>query len=82
MLETYFSAAKMLEHLRSGPSGPYLDGFAEALERQGGPPHGRILAKGGVHKSRFSHSLLGTSDEFKLACLGRRQKTPGGLRLR
>ena len=35
MLETYFSASKMLEHLRSGPSGPYLDGFAAALERRG-----------------------------------------------
>ena len=38
MLETYFSAAKMLGHLRSGPSGPYLDGFAAALERQGYRP--------------------------------------------
>ena len=38
MLETYFSAAKMLGHLRSGPSGPYLDGFAAALERQGYSP--------------------------------------------
>src|SRR5271157_2708840 len=35
MLETYFSAPKMRSHLRSGPSGPYLDGFAAALERQG-----------------------------------------------
>ena len=35
MLETYFSASKMLAHLRSGPSGPYLDGFAASLERQG-----------------------------------------------
>ena len=35
MLETYFPASKMLGHLRSGPSGPYLDGFAAALERQG-----------------------------------------------
>lgn len=35
MLETYFSAPKRLKHLRSGPSGPYLDGFAAALERQG-----------------------------------------------
>ena len=35
MLEIYFSASKMLGHLRSGPSGPYLDGFAAALERQG-----------------------------------------------
>src|SRR5271170_1624022 len=35
MLETYFSASRMLARLRSGPSGPYLDGFAAALERQG-----------------------------------------------
>jgi len=35
MLETYFSTSKMLGHLRSGPSGAYLDGFAAALERQG-----------------------------------------------
>ena len=35
MLETYFSASKMRAHLRSGPSGPYLDGFSAALERQG-----------------------------------------------
>jgi site-specific recombinase XerD len=38
MLETYFSAPKMLGHLRSGPSGPYLDGFAAVLERQGYRP--------------------------------------------
>ena len=38
MLETYFPAAKMLGRLRSGPSGPYLDGFAAALERQGYSP--------------------------------------------
>src|SRR5690242_19356901 len=35
MLESYFSASKMLGHLRSGPSGPYLDGFAATLEYQG-----------------------------------------------
>ncbi len=35
MLETYFLAPRLLGHLRSGPSGPYLDGFAAALERQG-----------------------------------------------
>ena len=38
MLETYFPAAKMLGHLRSGPTGPYLDSFAAALERQGYSP--------------------------------------------
>src|SRR5271156_6222773 len=35
MLETYFLASKLPGHLRSGPSGPYVDGFAAALERQG-----------------------------------------------
>jgi site-specific recombinase XerD len=38
MLETYFSASKLLGHLRSGPSGPHLDSFAAALERQGYSP--------------------------------------------
>ena len=35
MLETYFSASTMLADLQSGPSGPYLDGYAAALGRQG-----------------------------------------------
>ncbi|MGA3093245.1 MAG: tyrosine-type recombinase/integrase [Terriglobales bacterium] len=35
MLETYFSAPKTLRRLRSGPSGPYIDGFADALENAG-----------------------------------------------
>jgi site-specific recombinase XerD len=35
MLETFFPASKMPNHLRSGPSGPYLDSFAAALERLG-----------------------------------------------
>jgi hypothetical protein len=33
MLEKYFSAPKTLAHLRSDLSGPYIDGFAEALAR-------------------------------------------------
>lgn len=35
MLDIYVSAPKMLGHLRTGPSGPYLDGFAAVLDRQG-----------------------------------------------
>jgi hypothetical protein len=35
MLETYFTASKMLAHLRSGPSERHIDGFAAALERHG-----------------------------------------------
>ena len=35
MLETYFSAPKTLERLRSGPSSAYIDGFAGWLEEAG-----------------------------------------------
>ena len=35
MLETYFSAPKTLRRLRTGLSGPYIDGFADTLERAG-----------------------------------------------
>lgn len=35
MLERYFTARMTLRRLRFGPSGPYIDGFAEALEREG-----------------------------------------------
>jgi len=35
MLETYFSAPKTLDRLRSGISGPYIDSFADALEQAG-----------------------------------------------
>jgi integrase len=35
MLERYATAPKTLKRLRGGPSGPYMDGFAAALERDG-----------------------------------------------
>ena len=35
MLETYFSAPKTLARLRTGLSGPHIDGFADALEQDG-----------------------------------------------
>lgn len=35
MLETYFSAPKTLRRLRIGLSGPYIDAFADTLERAG-----------------------------------------------
>jgi hypothetical protein len=38
MLERYATAPKTLKRLRSGPSGPYMDGFAAALERDGCAP--------------------------------------------
>ena len=38
MLETYFRSPKAVAHLRAGPSGPYLDGFARSLDRGGYEP--------------------------------------------
>lgn len=35
MLEEYFSAPKTLRRLRTGPSAPYIDGFAAALRENG-----------------------------------------------
>ena len=35
MLERYFSAPKSLRRLRTGRSGPYIDGFADTLESAG-----------------------------------------------
>jgi site-specific recombinase XerD len=35
MLETFFSAPKTLRRLRCGPTGPYIDSFAGALESAG-----------------------------------------------
>ena len=35
MIDKYFSASKALARLRAGISGPYIDEFAGALEKQG-----------------------------------------------
>jgi site-specific recombinase XerD len=42
MLETYFSAPKTLRRLRSGISGPYIDAFADDLERDGYAPSSAV----------------------------------------
>src|SRR5262245_14668401 len=42
MLETYFSAPKTLRRLRSGISGPHIDGFADGLERNGYAPSSAV----------------------------------------
>ena len=54
MLETYFSAPKTLARLRTGLSGPYIDGFAEALEREG-YSHGAALRylRAAAHLGQF-----------------------------
>jgi hypothetical protein len=38
MIETYFSAPKTLRRLRTGLTGPCIDGFADLLQQQGYSP--------------------------------------------
>jgi len=62
MLGTYFSAPKTLARLRSGLSGPYIDGFAEALERDSYSPLTAVrYLRAAAHFGRF---LQGRSGSF------------------
>ena len=86
-METYFPAAKMLGHLWSGPSGPYLDGFAAALERQGYSPgtavrylraaahFGHVMAKQGARSGDID---LAAFDKHLRTC--RCPRSVGGRR--
>jgi site-specific recombinase XerD len=38
MIERYYSAPKTIQRLRAGLSGPFIDGFADALQQQGYSP--------------------------------------------
>ena len=68
VLETYFPAARMLGHLRSGPSGPYLDGFAAALERQGYSPATAVrYLRAAAHVGHVMAEQGASSDDIDLA---------------
>ena len=43
MLGNYFCAPKTLRRLRAGLSGPYIDGFADALNSRGIPTQARSV---------------------------------------
>ncbi len=61
MLEKYFSAPKTLARLRSGPSGPYIDGFAEALERDSYSPLTAVrYLRAAAHLGRFLERRSGS----------------------
>ncbi len=54
MLEKYFSAPKTLHRLRAGPSGPYIDGFAAALARDGYSPASAVrYLRAAAHLGHF-----------------------------
>ena len=79
MLGTYFSAPKTLARLRSALSGPYIDGFAESLERDSYSPLTAIrYLRAAAHFGRFLQGRGGsfagidasTLDEDGLKSLG------------
>lgn len=63
MLETFFVTPSTLKRLRSGPAGPYLDGFARRLtdEGYGGSTAGRYL-RAAAHLGRFGEASGVTLD--------------------
>jgi site-specific recombinase XerD len=68
MLETYFSAVKILEHLRKGPSGPYMDGFAASLERSGYRPATAVrYLRAAAHLGHFVHEQGGSLADIDLS---------------
>ena len=76
MLETYFSASKMLGHLRSGPSGPYLDGFAAVLERQGYSPATAVrYLRAAAHLGHVMAERGAGSDDIDLAAFSEHLRT-------
>ena len=57
MLETYFMAPKMVAHLRAGPSGPYMDGFAAWLTRDRYQPSVAVrYLRAAAHIGHFTRS--------------------------
>jgi len=68
MLETYFSASTMRAHLRGGPSGRYLDGFAAVLERQGYRPATAVrYLRAAAHLGHVTARQGATPSEIDLA---------------
>ena len=61
MLETYFGSPKMVAHLRAGPSGPYMDGFAGSLECSGYEPSVAVrYLRAAAHIGHFTLEQGGT----------------------
>jgi site-specific recombinase XerD len=61
MLDSYFCAPKTLLRLRAGPSAPYIDGFADSLERDGYAPSSAVrYLRAAAHLGWFVHLNGGT----------------------
>ena len=80
MLEEYFSAPKTLRLLRTGPSGSYIDSFADALKRAG---YSKVSAirylRNAAHLDQFTKRVgggLGTIDVNTLKAFCRPRADP------
>ena len=80
MLEEYFSAPKTLRRLRTGPSGSYIDGFADALKRAGYSKASAIrYLRNAAHLGQFTKrvgGVLGTIDVNTLKAFCRPRADP------
>src|SRR6266545_489594 len=70
MLDKYVSAPKTLARLRAGLSGPYIDGFADALE-QDGYSHGSSIRylRAAAHLGQFLQSNGGALADINASTL-------------
>ncbi len=76
MLETYFMAPKMVAHLRAGPSGPYMDGFAAWLTRDRYEPSVAVrYLRAAAHIGHFTQEQGGTFANLDLAAFSRHLRT-------
>jgi hypothetical protein len=75
MLENYFCASKTLRRLRVGLSGPYIDGFADALELNGYSSQSAVrYLRAAAHFGCFVHrkgGVLADVDACMLEAFGR-----------
>jgi site-specific recombinase XerD len=75
MIEEYFSAPKTIRRLRSGLSGPFIDGFADSLRQQGYSPTSAIRSlHAASHIGYFVQrrgDVLSDIDEAMLQAFGR-----------
>jgi site-specific recombinase XerD len=76
MLETYFGSPKMVAHLRAGPSGQYIDGFAGSLERRGYDPSVAVrYLRAAAHVGHFTLEQGGTLANVDLSAFSYHLRT-------
>ena len=76
MLETYFGSPKMVAHLRAGPSGLFMDGFAGSLERSGYEPSVAVrYLRAAAHVGHFTLEQGGTLANMDLSAFARHLRT-------